>query len=80
MLARITERLSALENRLRELEDGLSELRGSRKLAAERKSEEKARLESILRRDEFVEKQPEENALKPVLDEDQSKIHVALAR
>ena len=55
-LARITDRLSALEDRL-------SELREQRKVSAERKSEEKTRLESTLRRNEFVEKQPEENAL-----------------
>jgi len=63
LLTRVTERLGALEDRLTELEDKFSELRGSRKPAAERKSEEKARLESILRREEFVEKQPEENAV-----------------
>ncbi len=62
-LARITERLSALEDRLRELRDRLSEVREQKNIAAERKLEEKARLESILRRDEFTEKQPEESAL-----------------
>ncbi|HKC65667.1 MAG TPA: hypothetical protein VKB86_18645 [Pyrinomonadaceae bacterium] len=55
-LALITEHMQALEDRL-------SELHGQRKVSAERKSEEKARLESILRRDEFVEKQPQENAI-----------------
>lgn len=58
-LARITERLRALEDRLTELD-------GQRKLGRESKDKEKARLGEILRRDEFVEKQPEEGLLRRI--------------
>lgn len=53
-LARIIERLSALEDRLKEL-------RGSKEAAGTSKDEEKARLEAIARREEFVEKPPQKN-------------------
>jgi hypothetical protein len=53
-LARMTERLSALEDRLKEL-------REQKTVAGERKEQEKARLEAIQRREEFQEKLPQKN-------------------
>ncbi|HYJ47208.1 MAG TPA: hypothetical protein VEV81_11405, partial [Pyrinomonadaceae bacterium] len=57
------EALARTIERLRALEDRLTELNGQRKTAVESKDREKARLEEILRRDEFVEKPQEENLL-----------------
>ncbi|MDT5123964.1 MAG: hypothetical protein QOC96_3446 [Acidobacteriota bacterium] len=54
VLAQITERLSALEDRLKEL-------REQKTVAGERKEQEKARLEAIQRREEFQEKLPQKN-------------------
>lgn len=56
ILARIIERLGALEDRLSELDQ-----RNSTAAATASKDQEKARLESIMRREEFVEKPPQKN-------------------
>ena len=53
--------LTRLTERLRALEDNLPELDGQGKIASESKDQEKARLEEILRRAEFVEKSPKES-------------------
>jgi hypothetical protein len=53
-LARLTQRLSALEDRL-------NELGGQNESAGATKEQEKARLASILRREEYVEKPPEKS-------------------
>jgi hypothetical protein len=57
VLARITERLRAMEDRL-------TELRSQEKSAHPGKDEEKARLEAILHRAEFNAKPPQENIFK----------------
>ncbi|HUQ32440.1 MAG TPA: DUF4129 domain-containing protein [Pyrinomonadaceae bacterium] len=54
ILARITQRLTALEDRL-------NELGGQNESAEPTKEQDKARLASILRRDEYVEKPPEKS-------------------
>jgi hypothetical protein len=57
VLARITERLRAMEDRL-------TELRSQEKVEGVSKDEEKARLEAILRRAEFNAKPPQESIFK----------------
>jgi hypothetical protein len=57
ILARITERLHAVEDRLTELDDNTV-------AATEGKDQEKARLEAILRRAEFNAKPPQESLIK----------------
>jgi hypothetical protein len=54
ILARITQRLTALEDRL-------NELGGQTESAGATKGQDKARLESILRREEYLEKPPEKS-------------------
>jgi hypothetical protein len=61
-LARIVERVHALDDRLAELDWQRKNVKEEAAKGAT-KDQEKARLESILRRDEFVEKPPQESAL-----------------
>jgi hypothetical protein len=63
ILSRITERLRALEDRLTELE-----LQNNGVTATPGKDQEKARLEEILRRSEFAEKPPQESIIKRIWD------------
>jgi len=60
MLARIVERVHALDDRLAEL-DWQRKIVKEEAAKGSTKDQEKARLESILRRDEFVEKPPQES-------------------
>lgn len=57
------DRLMQIIERLRALEERLTEIRGQRTVAGESKEQEKARLDSILHRAEFQQKPPEKNFL-----------------
>jgi hypothetical protein len=61
-LARIVERMHALDDRLAEL-DWQRKIVKEEATKSAKKDQEKARLEAILRRDEFVEKPPQESLL-----------------
>jgi Domain of unknown function (DUF4129) len=62
VLTRIIERVHALDDRLTELDGQRKSVKEGTATGAT-KDQEKARLETILRRDEFVEKPPEESTL-----------------